>query len=74
MQPIQPPPEPELTAERIVHARRIVTEHQKGSISLVQRVMRCRYVEAAMLLEELERIGVVGPMMPTGGRKVLVAA
>lgn len=73
MQPIEAPRHQALTDERIAEARRIVTENQRGSISLVQRVMRCRYVEAAALLEELERQGVVGPELPKGGRNVLVA-
>lgn len=73
MQPIQAPAPQQMTEELVEHARKIVTASQKGSISMVQRVMRCRYIEAAMLLEELERRGVVGPMLPTGGRKVLVA-
>lgn len=73
MQAIPAPMPLPFTEERVEQARKIVTEHQRGSVSLVQRELRCRYFEAATLLEELERRGVVGPMNERGGRPVLVA-
>lgn len=58
-------------ADLLGRARAIVVEHQKGSISLVQRLLGIRYSHASTLLDQLERAGVVSPIMGNGGRKVL---
>ena len=60
--------------ELLVKARAIVCEHRRGSISLVQRHLRIGYNQAAKLLEQLERDGVIGPYETNGARKVLVKA
>jgi recombination associated protein RdgC len=48
-----------------------VRKYGRGSISLVQRVLRIGYNRAARLLEEMEKAGVVSPMNSSGGREVL---
>lgn len=58
--------------ELLAKAREIVVGHQRGSISLIQRLLKIRYSEADHLLVELERQGVVGPIRGNGGREVLV--
>lgn len=63
----------ELTREQLIaKAREIVVGYQRGSTSLVQRLLKIRYAEAAELLVELQRLGVVGPIKGNGGREVLV--
>jgi len=52
-------------------ALRIVTESRRASISGVQRRLRIGYNRAARLIEEMERVGVVGPLQPNGSREVL---
>lgn len=54
------------------NARALVIEHQKASISLVQRTLKIGYNHAARLLESLEISGVVGPMDANGRRAVMV--
>lgn len=48
----------------------VVREHQKASISLVQRYLRIGYNRAARLLEEMERTGVVSPVRADGAREL----
>ena len=59
--------------EQLAEARKLVIEHQRASISLVQRYMRIGYNLAARLMEDLEKEGTVSPMNTTGVRKVLKA-
>jgi S-DNA-T family DNA segregation ATPase FtsK/SpoIIIE len=47
-------------------ARRIVVQHQQGSISLLQRRLKIGYSRAARLMDEMEEEGVVGP--PDGAK------
>lgn len=59
-------------AEQLDTARKLVIEHRRASISLVQRHMRIGYNAAARLMEELEREGTVSPAQNTTGvRSVL---
>ena len=62
------------TKELLPKARALIIEHQRGSISLVQRHLRIGYNAASELLEALEAEGVVGPVGSEGeyGQKVLV--
>lgn len=59
------------SAQLLTEARQIVVEHQRASISLVQRRLRIRYAAAAQLLEELEREGTVSVPNAAGCRTVL---
>ena len=52
-------------------ALRIVTETRRASISGVQRRLKIGYNRAARMIEEMERIGVVGPAETNGNREVL---
>lgn len=61
-------------AELLIEARKIVCEHRRASISLVQRYLRIGYNRAASLLETLERDGVISAMNHEGRRTVLVKA
>ncbi|MDN5863992.1 MAG: cell division protein FtsK [Gammaproteobacteria bacterium] len=54
-------------------AVRIVTETQRASISSVQRRLRIGYNRAARLVEQMERVGIVGPLQSNGSREVLAA-
>ena len=47
-------------------AKRIVVQHQQGSISLLQRRLKIGYSRAARLIDEMEEEGVVGP--PDGSK------
>ncbi len=52
-------------------AVRIVTETRRASISGVQRRLRIGYNRAARLIEQMERVGIVGPLQSNGNREVL---
>lgn len=67
-------PDTPTDAELLAEARKIVCEHQRGSISLVQRHLRIGYNRAAGLLEMLERDGVLSPIHSKGTRTVLLSA
>lgn len=59
-------------AHLLAKARALVIEHQKASISQVQRTLNIGYNQANRLLESLEISGVVGPMDANGRRVVMV--
>ncbi len=52
-------------------AVQIVTETRRASISGVQRRLKIGYNRAARMIEEMERIGIVGPQESNGNREVL---
>jgi S-DNA-T family DNA segregation ATPase FtsK/SpoIIIE len=52
-------------------AVQIVTESRRASISGVQRRLKIGYNRAARMVEEMERIGIVGPAETNGNREVL---
>jgi len=49
----------------------IVRRSRRGSVSLVQRNLRIGYSRASMLLEQMEKDGIVGPIGEDGCRVVL---
>lgn len=53
-------------------ARATVVQHQKGSVSLLQRRLNIGYSRAARLMDELEEDGVVGPPDGSKARDVLL--
>ncbi|MGQ0834407.1 MAG: DNA translocase FtsK [Gammaproteobacteria bacterium] len=55
-------------------AVRIVTHERKPSISYVQRRLKIGYNRAARLLEQMEAVGIVGPLQANGAREVFAAA
>lgn len=52
-------------------ALHIVTETRRASISGVQRKLKIGYNRAARMIEEMERVGVVGELKSNGSREVL---
>jgi S-DNA-T family DNA segregation ATPase FtsK/SpoIIIE len=52
-------------------AVQIVVETRRASISGVQRRLKIGYNRAARMIEEMERIGLVGPAETNGNREVL---
>ncbi|EXJ16544.1 Cell division protein FtsK [Imhoffiella purpurea] len=52
-------------------AVQFVVESRRGSISGVQRRFKIGYNRAARMVEEMERIGIVGPAETNGNREVL---
>ncbi|MEA3345031.1 MAG: DNA translocase FtsK [Chloroflexota bacterium] len=57
----------------IEEAIQVVQEHNHASASFLQRKMRVGYPRAARLIDQLEELGVVGPMRKGGGsRRVLI--
>lgn len=55
-------------------AVQVVVESRRASISYVQRRLKIGYNRAARLIEEMERVGVVGPQEASGNREVLAPA
>jgi S-DNA-T family DNA segregation ATPase FtsK/SpoIIIE len=51
-------------------AKRIVVQHQQGSISLLQRRLKIGYSRAARLIDEMEEEGIVGPADGSKPRQV----
>lgn len=49
----------------------VVLKNQRASISLVQRHLRIGYNRAARLMEQMEALGVVGPLQSNGNRVML---
>ncbi|MCG6895661.1 MAG: cell division protein FtsK, partial [Thiocapsa sp.] len=52
-------------------AVQIVVESRRASISGVQRRLKIGYNRAARMIEEMERVGIVGPAETNGNREVL---
>lgn len=53
-------------------AAKVVIENQSGSVSLIQRHLRIGYNRASILMDELERAGVVGGLNGAKPRAVLM--
>ncbi len=78
----EPPPWEEMLSQEAVLADRddliesaidVVRESQRASASLLQRRLRIGYPRAARLVDELEKLGVVGPGQGSGReREVLI--
>ena len=58
--------------EMLSEAIKLVVIHQQGSISLLQRRLKLGYSRAARLMDEMEKIGIVGPFTGSKAREVLV--
>ena len=58
--------------EMLSEAIKLVVIHQQGSISLLQRRLKLGYSRAARLIDEMEKIGIVGPFTGSKAREVLV--
>ena len=53
-------------------AIQIILQDQRATISHVQRRLRIGYNRAALIIEELEKRGVVGPQIGTSPREILI--
>ena len=51
----------------------VVAKCQVMSITLLQRKLRLGYAKAARIMDELERLKIVGPPDENGNRKVLIS-
>ncbi len=56
-----------------VEAARIVVRHQQGSQSIIQRKMKVGYNTADLLINQLEKAGVIGEFMGSQPREVFIA-
>jgi S-DNA-T family DNA segregation ATPase FtsK/SpoIIIE len=56
---------------RIEEAKQVVIESKRASISYLQRRMKIGYNRSARMMEQLEKLGVVGPPDHKGEREVL---
>jgi S-DNA-T family DNA segregation ATPase FtsK/SpoIIIE len=52
-------------------AVKLVTESRNASISSVQRRLRIGYNRAARIVEQMEEVGLVGPLESNGKREIL---
>jgi S-DNA-T family DNA segregation ATPase FtsK/SpoIIIE len=53
-------------------AAQLIITHQQGSTSLIQRKFSIGYNRAGRIMDQLERIGVVGPAQGSKPRDVLM--
>ncbi|NEV63365.1 DNA translocase FtsK [Thiorhodococcus minor] len=67
----EPKGETEDTDPLFDEAVQFVVESRRASISGVQRKLKIGYNRAARMVEEMERIGIVGPAETNGNREVL---
>jgi len=58
--------------DRFEEAARILVMHQQGSTSLLQRRMKLGYNRAGRLIDQLEKVGIVGPFEGSKAREVLI--
>ena len=52
-------------------AAKLIVIHQQGSTSLIQRKLCIGYNRAGRLMDQLEKVGIVGPIESNKGRQVL---
>ncbi|MEM8484554.1 MAG: DNA translocase FtsK [Bacteroidota bacterium] len=58
--------------ELFAQAARIIVQTQQGSVSLLQRKLSIGYTRSARIVDQLERVGIVGPFEGSKARQVLV--
>ncbi len=58
--------------EKFEDAARLVTQHQQGSTSLIQRKLSLGYNRAGRIVDQLEAAGILGPFEGSKARQVLV--
>jgi S-DNA-T family DNA segregation ATPase FtsK/SpoIIIE len=57
----------------IQQATELVQQHERASASFLQRRMRLGYPRAARIIDQLEKLGIVGPVQDGGrSREVLI--
>ncbi|MDC0189374.1 DNA translocase FtsK [Flavobacteriales bacterium] len=50
----------------------LIIMHQQGSTSMIQRKLKLGYNRAGRIVDQLENVGVLGPLEGSKGRKVLI--
>jgi DNA segregation ATPase FtsK/SpoIIIE-like protein len=58
--------------ELLPKAISLVQEHERASISMLQRRLRIGYSRAARLIETMEKQGIVGPPPDSGGTRPVI--
>ena len=58
--------------EKFEDAARLVTQHQQGSTSLIQRKLSLGYNRAGRIVDQLEAAGILGPFEGSKARQVLI--
>lgn len=58
--------------ELVKQAKRMIIESQLGSTSMLQRKLKIGFAKAGAVMDELERLGVVGPTEGSKAREVLM--
>ena len=58
--------------ELFPQAAHIIVQTQQGSVSLLQRKLSIGYTRSARIVDQLERVGIVGPFEGSKARQVLV--
>lgn len=61
-----------ISEDQLQQAREIVTAQNRATPSMLERLMKVHYQTAVALLEELERIGVVGPEIGKLGERAVL--
>lgn len=64
--------QPKAIDELFQEAIRIVVKNRVGSASLLQRELKIGYNKAARYIDEMEKLGIVGPHNSASPRKVLI--
>lgn len=54
-------------------AARLIVIHQKGSTSLIQRMLKLGYNRSGSIIDQLEAAGIVGPFEGSRAREVLIS-
>lgn len=61
-----------LRDENFAEAARLIVRYNQGSTSLIQRKMNLGYNRAGRIMDQLEALGIVGPLEGSKARQVLV--
>lgn len=59
-------------SELLKDAIQLTIEHGFGSASLLQRTLRIGYNDACKMLDEMERLGIIGPAKGAIPRELLI--
>lgn len=54
-------------------AAKLVIRHDQGSTSLIQRRLKVGYARAGRIVDQLERVGILGPPDGSKAREVLIS-
>jgi len=57
-----------------VEAARLIVRYQQASASMLQRRLKIGYNRAGRIMDELERVGIVGPLDGSKGRSIKISS